>query len=69
MVRLIDVKIEPFAFLYETGIMAVDFENIDRKEIQEMTWEKHNQEKWKKDFKNALDKTIDIFYNKRNILQ
>jgi len=45
------------------------FENIDRKEIQEMTWEKHNQEKWKKDFKNALDKTIDIFYNKRNILQ
>ena len=45
------------------------FENIDRKEIQEMTWEKHNQEKWKNDFKNALDKTIDIFYNKRNILQ
>ena len=34
-----------------------------------MTWEKHNQEKWKNDFKNALDKTIDIFYNKRNILQ
>ena len=44
------------------------FDNIDRKEIQEATWEKHNQEQWKKDFKNSIDKTIDMFNNKRNML-
>ena len=37
------------------------FDKIDRKEIQEMTWEKHNLKKWKKEFANAIDKTIEIF--------
>ena len=37
------------------------FENIDRKEIQDMTWEKHSLESWKKDFANAIDKTIEKF--------
>ena len=44
------------------------FKNIDRKEIQEMTWEKHNQEKWKNIFMNAIDKTIDTFHKKRIII-
>jgi len=34
---------------------------IDRKEIQQMTWEKHSQEKWKTSFENAIDKTIENF--------
>jgi len=37
------------------------FENVDRKEIQEMTWEKHNRKKWKSNFANAIDKTIEKF--------
>ena len=41
------------------------FDNVDRKEIQEMTLEKHSEEKWKSAFANAVDKTIDIF-NKKN---
>ncbi len=38
-----------------------EFDKIDRKEIQEMTWEKHNRKKWKSDFANAIDKTIEKF--------
>jgi hypothetical protein len=41
------------------------FENVDRKEIQEMTWEKHNKEKWKSDFVNFVDMTISKFNNER----
>jgi len=41
------------------------FENVDRKAIQQATWEKHNKKQWKKAFTNAIDKTIDIF-NKKN---
>jgi hypothetical protein len=26
-----------------------------------MTWEKHNKKKWKSDFSNAIDKTIETF--------
>ena len=37
------------------------FENVNRKEIQEMTGEKHNRKKWKSDFANAIDKTIEKF--------
>ena len=40
------------------------FDNIDRKAIQESTWEKHNKKQWKKDFTNAVDKTIEIFRSK-----
>jgi hypothetical protein len=41
------------------------FENVDRKAIQQSTWDKHNKEQWKKSFANAVDKTIEIF-NKKN---
>ena len=37
------------------------FENVDRKEIQEMTWEKHNLERWKSLMEDAINKTIDKF--------
>jgi len=37
------------------------FDKIDRKEIQESTWAKHNKEQWKSDFANAIDKTIEKF--------
>ena len=35
------------------------FKDIDRKEIQEMTWEKHSLENWKKEFSNKIDRTIE----------
>ena len=41
------------------------FKNIDKKEVQEMTWEKHNKDTWKKHFVNCIDKTIEKF-NKRS---
>ena len=37
------------------------FDKVDRKEIQEMTWEKHSLEKWKNEFANAIDKTVENF--------
>ena len=37
------------------------FDGIDRKEIQDMTWEKHSLEKWKNEFANAIDKTVENF--------
>ena len=40
------------------------FENVDRKAIQEATWEKHNREAWKKQFENCVDKTIENFKKK-----
>ena len=44
------------------------FENVDRKEIQEMTYEKHNQDAWKQHIKNAIDKTIETFKSHQNNL-
>ena len=44
------------------------FKNIDRKEIQEMTWEKHNLVNWKKHFENCIDKTIEKFKKKNSDL-
>jgi len=44
------------------------FDDIDRKEIQDMTWEKHTHKKWKTNFENAMVKTIDTFHKKRKIL-
>jgi len=41
------------------------FDNVDRKEIQEMTLEKHSKEKWKSAFEDAIGQTIDTF-NKKN---
>ena len=40
------------------------FDGIDRKEIQDMTWEKHSHENWKRSFSNAIDKTIEKFKTK-----
>ena len=37
------------------------YRDIDRKEIQDMTWEKHSHQKWKTCFENAIDKTIENF--------
>ena len=42
--------------------------SVDRKEVQDMTWEKHNQEKWKSQFANFVDMTISKFNNERNVL-
>ena len=41
------------------------FKSIDRKEIQDMTWEKHAHIKRKKHFENCVDKTIEKFKSKR----
>ena len=38
-----------------------DLKDIDRKEIQEMTWEKHSLKSWKKEFSNNIDKTIENY--------
>jgi len=45
------------------------FDHIDRKEIQDMTWEKHTHDKWKTHFLNCIDKTIERFKNKTNNLK
>ena len=42
-----------------------NFSNVDRKEIQEMTWEKHSLDNWNKQFADAVDKTIDKFNSKK----
>jgi len=42
-----------------------DLKDVDRKEIQEMTWEKHSLKSWKKEFANNIDKTIENY--KKNI--
>ena len=45
------------------------FDHIDRKEIQDMTWEKHTHDKWKTHFLNCIDKTIERFKNKTSNLK
>ena len=45
------------------------FDGIDRKEIQDMTWEKHSHKNWKKTFSNAIDKTIEKFKKTRPTLE
>jgi len=37
------------------------FDKVDRNEIQDMTREKHSLEKWKNEFANAIDKTVENF--------
>jgi len=42
--------------------LAIDhFENADRKEIQDMTWSKHQHGNWKRVFINAIDTTIEKY--------
>ena len=50
----------------ETHVAIVSFKGIDRKEIQDATWDKHSYEKWKTSFTNAIDRTIEK-YKKLNI--
>jgi hypothetical protein len=50
----------------ETHDAIVSFEGIDRKEIQDATWDKHSYEKWKTSFINDIDRTIEK-YKKQNI--
>ena len=42
-----------------------NFRNIDRKEIQDMTWEKHTYNKWKLHFINCVDKAVENFKSKK----
>ena len=42
------------------------FDKIERKEIQDMTWEKHSLENWKKHISYCIDKTVDNFKNKNS---
>lgn len=37
------------------------FRNVDRKEIQDMTWEEHSHSKWKNDFANSIDRVVEKF--------
>ena len=46
-------------------IKAINSFDVDRKEVQEMTWEKHSLESWNKHFSNCIDKTIEKFKNSR----
>ena len=43
------------------------FRNVDRKEIQEMTWEKHSLDAWKSQIQNAMQMTIDKFERPRGL--
>ena len=43
-------------------ISAIEsFRNMDRKEIQDMTWDKHSHSEWERNFSNCIDKTLDNF--------
>ena len=44
------------------------FTDIDRKEIQDTTWEKHSKKNWIKHMDNCIDKTIETFKRKRGRL-
>ena len=40
---------------------AITSFDVDRKEVQEMTWEKHSLDSWKLQFADAVNRTIDNF--------
>ena len=41
------------------------FKDIDRQKIQDMTWEKYTEKRWKSILDNAIDKTIENFKSNR----
>ena len=41
------------------------YRGIDRKEIQDMTWEKYTPARWKSLLDNAIDKTMENFKSSR----
>ena len=43
------------------------FDNVDRKSIQEMTYEKYNKKSWIKQFSNCVDQTIETFKKRGNV--
>ena len=46
----------------EELISAINkLKNVDRQEIQDMTWEKYTKKRWKSLLDNAIDKTIENF--------
>ena len=47
-------------------IAIKSFDKIDRKSIQEMTWEKHSLKKWKENFSNFIDITAENFKRKNS---
>ena len=49
------------------AVAIKSFKDIDRKEIQDMTWEKHSLKNWKKEFSNKVDKTVENY--KKNTLE
>jgi hypothetical protein len=44
------------------------FRDIDRQEIQDMTWDKYTEKRWKSILDNAIDKTIENFKSNRGVL-
>ena len=49
-------------------IDAIKSFDVDRKEVQDMTWEKHNLESWKSNFTNSVSKTIERFQGSHSTL-
>ena len=43
--------------------------NVDRQEIQNKTWKKYTQKRWKKIMDNAIDKTIETFKSRSTIVE
>lgn len=43
------------------------FDNVDRKSIREMTYEKYNKKSWIKQFSNCVDQTIETFKKRGNV--
>ena len=41
--------------------------NIDRQEIQDMTWDKYTEKRWKSILNSAIDKTIENFKSNRGV--
>ena len=53
----------------EELISAINkLKNIDRQEVQDMTWEKYTKKRWKSLLDNAIDKTIENFNQGRKKL-
>ena len=44
------------------------FRDIDRQEIQDMTWDKYTEKRWKSILDSAIDKTIENFKSNRGVL-
>ena len=53
----------------EEFVSAVNkLKDIDRQEIQDMTWDKYTEKRWKSILDSAIDKTIENFKSNRGVL-